>query len=108
MPAIPPTLGRNPAAPRTRPPDFRPDSTERGYSYRWKKYSRERLARFPICAACEASDRSTLAACTDHIRPISDAGERDPLFWDADNHQSLCWPCHSRKTAKERHAGLTR
>jgi 5-methylcytosine-specific restriction endonuclease McrA len=29
-------------------------------------------------------------------------GKDDPLFWDVDNHQSLCVTCHAKKTAKER------
>jgi len=33
----------------------------------------------------------------DHVRPH----KGDPaLFWDHGNWQPMCWPCHSRKTAK--------
>ena len=41
----------------------------------------------------------TAAECVDHIKAIS--SKDDPMFWKADNHQGLCWSCHSNKTATE-------
>jgi 5-methylcytosine-specific restriction protein A len=38
------------------------------------------------------------ATVVDHIKPH----QGDPeLFWDSENLQALCAPCHSRKTASE-------
>jgi 5-methylcytosine-specific restriction protein A len=109
MPSLPKTLGRSPNQPPTpRAPDNRPDATQRGYSYRWKKYARAFLARFPICRNCEVMGRSTLATLVDHIIPITDAGEADPNFWPEANHQPLCFRCHAKKTAADRRKGLTR
>jgi 5-methylcytosine-specific restriction protein A len=42
--------------------------------------------------------RIMAAACTDHIIPHK--GDQ-ALFWDTNNHQSLCKDCHDYKTATE-------
>ena len=107
MPKIPPSLFAK--TPRElRQPEARPDSTVRGYNYRWKQYAKNYLARHPLCVHCLANDRSTLATCVDHIIPVTDAGQSDPNFWRRENHQPLCTRCHAKKTAKDRAAGATR
>ncbi len=65
-----------------------------GYDQRWRKYSKFRLAQFPFCVVCGRG-----ATETDHIKPVYGPG--DPLFWDENNHQSLCHKCHSTKTWRE-------
>jgi 5-methylcytosine-specific restriction endonuclease McrA len=72
----------------------RKTATERGYGSTWARYSRNRLARQPECVGC-----GDPARVTDHIVPVT--GPDDPRFWDPENHQSLCIPCHSVKTTKE-------
>ena len=69
---------------------------ERGYNYRWQKYSKAFLARpeNALCVECKKRGRVTAAECVDHITPAS--GD-EQLFWDASNHQQLCIPCNSRK-----------
>lgn len=42
--------------------------------------------------------RTEPAVIVDHVKEIADGG--DPYDWD--NLQSLCLPCHNRKTAAER------
>ena len=73
--------------------------TERGYDNRWNRYSKHYRVKNPLCVDCEKRGIITLAQCVDHIIPVS--GPDDPLFWDVTNHQSMCIPCHSIKTAKE-------
>ncbi len=73
--------------------------TERGYDNRWLKYSKAYRKRNPLCVYCENEGVVKLADCVDHIEPVSGPG--DPLFWDKNNHQSLCNSHHSEKTAKE-------
>ena len=68
------------------------------YSWRWAKYSRARLSKYPLCADCLEKGRTTAADVTDHIIPHK--GSRH-LFWKKGNHQSLCKPCHDKKTATE-------
>ncbi|MDE1714925.1 HNH endonuclease signature motif containing protein (plasmid) [Chromobacterium amazonense] len=86
---------------------------ERGYSNAWIRASRAYRARHPFCVACQQRDgRLVTAEHVDHIQPprYREAMESgDPArmaeakrrFWDSSNWQSLCRPCHSRKTARE-------
>jgi len=76
----------------------RASSSQRGYDARWRKYSRVRLKRDPLCVHCKAHGVLRTATVTDHIVPHRGDYE---LFWDPDNHQSLCITCHNQKTAKE-------
>jgi len=73
---------------------FRKTATERGYDSRWSRYSKARLQEYPECVVC-----GDPADVTDHIQPVT--GPDDPLFWDENNHQSLCYSDHSQKTASE-------
>lgn len=72
----------------------RKTATQRGYNSVWSRYSRGRLERFPECEEC--GDPGDV---TDHIKPVT--GPDDPLFWDEQNHQTLCYSCHGQKTAAE-------
>lgn len=61
------------------------------------------LDKDPLCAMCQASGLVVIATVVDHIEPHS--GDAD-LFWNADNLQSLCAPCHDiRKQREEVAAG---
>ena len=64
---------------------------------RWKKMRAIILARNPVCAACQAAPATDL----DHIVPHK--GDK-ALFFNLDNTQPLCRPCHQAKTAAERNA----
>ena len=85
------------AKPRRRR-DERSSASSRGYTYRWREYSKRFLKAHPLCEQCKREGRLTPAECVDHIIP---AAVRSDLFWDSDNHQALCWACHSKKTARE-------
>jgi 5-methylcytosine-specific restriction enzyme A len=74
---------------------------ERGYTYRWSKYSKWFLRQHgnQICKL-RIDGRCTLAAgCVDHTVPPK--GPSDPLFWDPDNHQASCVVCNSIKGKRE-------
>ena len=80
---------------------------ERGYTNEWDRYSKGRLARYPLCVGYPAGlhDKApVLAQCTDHI--VS-AKQRPDLFWEPSNHASLCMDCNRRK-AIETEGGLGR
>ena len=62
---------------------------------KWRRVSAEFLMYNPLCAFCNMP-----AQCVDHIVPHR--GDFN-LFWDYDNYQSLCFRCHNRKSAAERH-----
>lgn len=72
-------------------------SSERGYDSLWQRVRAQQLAVEPLCRHCLAVDRVTAAREVDHMKPLANGGERlDPV-----NLQSLCKPCHSKKTRSE-------
>ena len=73
-------------------------AAERGYTYEWRKASKAFIKEHPLCAICFKKGKLTAATVVDHIFPH----RGDPvLFWDKDNWQALCKPCHDEKTLKE-------
>ena len=68
-------------------------ASKRGYNSRWR--SRMFLATHPFCEECLKQGKYTKATVVDHIVPHCG----DPkLFWDENNWQALCKPCHDKKT----------
>ena len=65
----------------------------------WRRVRAAHLAREPLCRECLKHNRATTATVCDHIRAVRDGAD----FWDASNYQSLCSPCHHRKSAREGH-----
>ncbi|WP_231359841.1 HNH endonuclease [Escherichia coli] len=71
---------------------------ERGYGTSWDKLRPLILGRDKhLCMNCQRAGRIAPATTVDHIVPKSRGGTDDPS-----NLESLCWPCHRGKTAKER------
>lgn len=66
-------------------------STERGYGYRWQKAREHYLRLHPLCCYCEREGRAEVATVVDHKEPHR--GDMT-LFWDEENWQPLCKPCH--------------
>jgi 5-methylcytosine-specific restriction protein A len=79
------------------------NSYQRGYNKRWQAYRLEFLKDNPYCVECLKFDIHTAANEVDHIIPFK--GDYD-LFWNYNNHQSLCKICHSKKTRKEINKGI--
>lgn len=69
---------------------------ERGYTYRWAKYSKQYLSH-PDHQICKLHlpGCTLLAECVDHIVPVN--GPDDPNFWLESNHQSSCLHCNTIK-----------
>jgi 5-methylcytosine-specific restriction protein A len=79
---------------------FRGTAASRGYDADWTKVRLHALERDRyLCLHCLSKDLVTLAVDVDHIIPIS-VDPRRRL--DLENLQSLCRPCHRKKTATER------
>jgi 5-methylcytosine-specific restriction endonuclease McrA len=76
----------------------RANATQRGYDRRWRNARLGYLRSHPFCVSCAKQDRYITANVVDHVIPHK--GDQD-LFWDTDNWQALCKPCHDRKTATE-------
>lgn len=79
-------------------PIQRETATQRGYGGAWQRARLAYLQHHPLCVQCESEGKVTAASVVDHITPHK--GDKG-LFWDSNNWQALCKPCHSRKTAKE-------
>jgi 5-methylcytosine-specific restriction enzyme A len=70
------------------------------HSREWERLRQAALARdHYLCQHCLQHNRITRATIVDHIVPIAvDWSKRLSL----DNTQSLCHPCHNRKTAEDK------
>lgn len=73
-------------------------TAQRGYGGKWQRYRLKFLERNVLCVMCQAQGKVTEATVVDHI--VDHRGNQ-ALFWDRANHQALCKPCHSVKTAAE-------
>lgn len=58
---------------------------------RWLKLRKRQLRVEPLCRFCAAQRRLSLGRVVDHIRPHK--GD-EALFFDPENLQTLCKPCH--------------
>ena len=74
-------------------------ASSRGYNSKWAKYSLQYRREHPLCVLFLKDKILTAVQCVDHIVPVN--GSDDPLFWDENNHQSLCKTHHGIKTASE-------
>ena len=75
-----------------RTPD-RPSSSARGYTYSWQKLRKWHLKHEPFCRIHLARGVMVAASEVDHVVPKHLGGSNR-----RENLQSLCKPCHSRKT----------
>ena len=71
---------------------------ERGYTARWRRAREWFLKQNPLCVECQKRGKLTPATVVDHIIPHK--GDMES-FWNVNNWQALCKPCHDRKTARE-------
>lgn len=71
-------------------PPPRPSPYKQGYDHAWQKTRIEHLSIEPQCRNC-----GRVANEVDHIIPKRQRGSNDHS-----NLQSLCKPCHSRKTGR--------
>lgn len=87
-------------------PTERLTSAQRGYSYKWQQYRVSYLAKHPLCVQCKERGVVSAASVVDHKTPprmaealathdqqVIQSARR--LFWNPENHQSLCATCHS-------------
>jgi len=72
---------------------------------RWYRLRHHQLAQQPFCVDCARRDRSTAAKIVDHIRPHR--GD-EALFFDDQNLQSLCKPCHDGAKQQFEKSGTVR
>lgn len=63
------------------------------YNARWRAFAHTWLRRYPLCFMCGGT-----AVHVDHIDGLGPDG---PRGYDPANLQSLCRPCHSKKTVAQ-------
>jgi 5-methylcytosine-specific restriction protein A len=71
---------------------------------RWRKGRLAHLRAHPLCVYCAAMDQVTAATVVDHRVPHK--GDLD-LFYDPNNYQSLCAPCHDGAKSREESIGYS-
>lgn len=82
----------------------KPASWSGGSTRRWRKFRSAWLAEHPLCAGYPVGYRcGAVAQEVDHIKRLTlfSPAEREQARFDERNVQSLCKPCHARKTADE-------
>ena len=77
----------------------RPSSRQRGYTREWEKARADYLRHHPVCKMC--GDTATLV---DHIKPHR--GDM-ALFWNHNNWQALCAPCHNSAKQRQERADVS-
>ena len=60
----------------------------------WRKFSKDYKRNNPVC---EVDGCTNPSYYTDHIKPISEGGDK----YEYDNIQALCKSCNGRKTQKQ-------
>jgi 5-methylcytosine-specific restriction protein A len=68
------------------------------YNTTWRRLRRLKLNNNPLCERCLAKGKVIQAEEVDHVISVSQQPE---LLLVMDNLQSLCTPCHSKKTRAE-------
>jgi len=66
-------------------------------SKRWRSLRNYYISMFPLCELCEKSGFITPGEDVDHKIPMRLGGQ----WTSIENLQTLCKPCHNRKTARE-------
>lgn len=76
----------------------RDDFTKSFYKTKeWLFVRKRQLTEHPFCEECLKQGKRTKATMVDHIQPIKQGGQP----FAPSNLQSLCWSCHSTKSARE-------
>lgn len=70
---------------------------------RWRAIRARRLAQDPLCVRCKEMGITAGANVVDHIIPHKNSRR---LFFDFENTQSLCFPCHDKAKQSEERIGF--
>ena len=76
--------------------DRKGSMTKRITGRRLQRIRKQVLGEQPLCVACKAKGRVTVATQVDHIVALVNGGEDDH-----DNRQALCEECHKAKTRRD-------
>lgn len=67
----------------------------------WKSLRKLKKQENPTCELCRTMGKVVPMDCVDHIIAINEENFHE-LFLDWENLQSLCYPCHGFKTARDK------
>ena len=76
--------------------DRKGSMTKRITGRRLQRIRKQVFAEQPICVACKAKGRVTVATQVDHIVALVNGGEDEH-----ENRQALCSECHTEKTRRD-------
>ena len=83
--------------------------SSRGYGWKWVKLRKLALTRDKgLCQVCKRSGRLTAATEVDHILSKAECTRRRIDPDRLENLQSICNPCHIKKTIEENGGGIPR
>lgn len=99
-PRLPPKKHRPWLPKPSKPQSGRTEKTDFYVSVAWRKLRNAYIQEHPLCVLCEKEGLVRAAYYVDHITPIRQGGEA----LDESNLQSLCKPCHDKKSGQERHS----
>ena len=74
------------------------------YKKGWKQARERQLFAKPLCERCEARGIIVAATVVNHKKPHK--GDVH-LFFDPDNHESVCKPCHDADIQSEERIGFS-
>lgn len=102
-----PLVGRNPSIVLVDERSARRDAEQAWRKWyktaRWQKLRWSVLVRdLFTCCRCRRIEGNTSLLVADHVKPHR--GD-ETMFWDAENLQCLCKPCHDRDKQAEERAG---
>lgn len=72
-------------------------------SWKWRKFAKMFREKNPYCAHCDAEGLVGPANVCDHIQGLNFLLSKGMNPLDADECQSLCHPCHNKKSGRESH-----
>lgn len=100
MPYLPPSKKRFRKLTEEKPNQGRKERSKLYDSQKWRDYRLVFLKANPLCKHCAQKGKTVAANTVDHIIPVR--VDDSINFFDSENHQALCEPCHNRKSAQER------
>lgn len=69
----------------------------------WKRLVAQQLSNHPLCQRCLVKGIESAATIPNHVKPHR--GDTQ-LFFDPDNLESLCAPCHDQVVQSEERGGI--
>ena len=109
MPKLPKNKVKTLLKPSIKPMQGRGEQTKEHYpqyhTRRWRAIREQQKERQPYCEECLKQGKYVDMVVCDHKITVKEMEAKGFDFWEAsepNNLQSLCTPCHNRKSATEK------